>query len=287
MAGGRVSGMVDINNAGEAVGNFWDALGNLHAMMRTQDGAVILIDLPGWVGSGHYTEAYGINDRGEVVGSYADTGENIRSFLRRADGSYITIDPPGVDPATNMTRCNSINDRGEIACNFFSKDATLQVFYAFNRSANGTVTYVQAPNAGTGWFMGTLDGYHRSLSNVGDLAGQYLDPVHLSYGFVRQRDGTYEQFSAPGSGTQAWAGTFPTAINGRGTVIGTVVDLVWAQHGFARTRQGAMIGIDAPVAGSYGTRLYVINASNQFVGSYFDSAGVSHGFMAQIVSGDD
>jgi hypothetical protein len=182
-----------------------------------------------------------------------------------------------------MTWCKSINASGEIACNYFSNNVALQVFGAFNRSHDGTTTIIHSPSAGTGWFMGSLDGNDRSLSNRGDLAGQYLDFNHMSFGFVRHRNGKYEEFAAPGGGTQTWAGTFPIAINGRGTIVGTVSDQAYILHGFVRAPNGAMAQFDAPVPGSYGTHPYAVSSSNQVIGSYFDATGMSHGFTAQIV----
>jgi uncharacterized membrane protein len=59
----------DINNAGQIVGHFGDALGT-HGFLDI-DGNFTTLDAPG---GGSFTDAIGINDAGEIVGDFGVVG---------------------------------------------------------------------------------------------------------------------------------------------------------------------------------------------------------------------
>jgi uncharacterized membrane protein len=66
----------DINEKGETVGEYADALGNRHGFLRNKKG-FFSVDYPGAV----ETRALAINPEGNVVGRYTDTSNHVHGFL--------------------------------------------------------------------------------------------------------------------------------------------------------------------------------------------------------------
>ena len=91
----------------------------------------------------------------------------------------------------------------------------------------------------------------------------------------------FTKFDAPGAGTGAGQGTFPSGINNQGT-IGWYVDTNNVNHGFLRTPDGTITTFDAPGAGTgagQGTMPQGMNPERVITGQYFDSGNVLHGFV--------
>jgi hypothetical protein len=99
----------------------------------------------------------------------------------------------------------------------------------------------------------------------------------LVVGFVRDADGTFSTFEAPGS-----VGTFANSINPAGAITGWYLDANNVYHGFLRSRHGSITTFDAPGAGTglfQGTFPSSINPAGTITGSYPDANGNSHGFL--------
>jgi uncharacterized membrane protein len=80
-------------------------------------------------------------------------------------------------------------------------------------------------------------------------------------------------FDAPGAGTGAGSGTFPTCINRTGWIGGRFLDASGFSHGFLRAPDGTFTVIDAPGA-SY-TGVTAINSRGDVVGNSIDVVGDS------------
>jgi hypothetical protein len=101
---------------------------------------------------------------------------------------------------------------------------------------------------------------------------------------------TITTFDAPGAGTQAGLGTFPSGINLFGAITGFTRDANSARHGFVRALDGTFTIIDDPAAGTcstscgtigngQGTRAYAINLFGEITGFYTDNSGRCHGYV--------
>jgi len=102
-----------INNAGQIVGIYSDAVGS-HGFLRSPAGGFTTIDAPG--ANPGTTSVTGLNNLGMIVGSFTDNS-GIHSFIRSADGStYLTID----DPSGFQTTIEGINDSGDIVGWYFT-----------------------------------------------------------------------------------------------------------------------------------------------------------------------
>jgi hypothetical protein len=97
-------------------------------------------------------------------------------------------------------------------------------------------------------------------------------------------------FDAPGAGTEAGLGTFPSGINPSGAITGFTRDANSARHGFLRAPDGTFTIFDDPLAGTcstscgtigpgQGTRGYAINPSGEIVGFYSDNNARCHGYV--------
>src|SRR6266481_1203338 len=101
---------------------------------------------------------------------------------------------------------------------------------------------------------------------------------------------TITTFDAPGAGTAANQGTFPSGINPSGAITGFTRDVNAARHGFLRAPNGTFTIFDDPGAGTcstscgtigpgQGTRGYAINPSGEIAGFYSDNTGRCHGYV--------
>ena len=70
--------------------------------------------------------------------------------------------------------------------------------HGFVRDANGTITTLDVPGAGTAPFTGTEP---LSINAKGVMTGFYADESGLNHGFVRDANGTITTFDGPGAGT--------------------------------------------------------------------------------------
>ena len=96
---------IGVNDSGEVVGTYVDALGDRHGFMRSKKGVYVTLDVPGAV----FTVAQGINNRGDIAGLYLGDDSTTHGFVLSEEG-YTTVDVPDSD----WTEVYSINAQGEI-----------------------------------------------------------------------------------------------------------------------------------------------------------------------------
>lgn len=118
------------------------------------------------------------------------------------------------------------------------------VAHGFLRSADGTYTTIDGPNAPSG----TLP---VGINLFGAVAGFYNDADFVSHGFVRAPDGKFTTFEAPGADTNPAdaAGTLVSGINAFGAISGYYVDSNFIIHGYLRTPDGKFTSFDVPGSG--------------------------------------
>lgn len=243
------------------------------------------IDIPG----AGYTEAYGINNAGFIVGHFSDaTGDH--GFVRHPNGTYTTYDVSGADQTVGF----GINASGAIAGSYFGSPPAPQ---GFIRSSAGAIS-----------LLGPPDSVAQGINDAGKVVGAAGSQGYL---YV---SGNFTAFSVPGS-----TGTLPFGINNSDHIVGMSLTAT-GDHGFVRSPAGVYTVFDVPGAnntGAFGindggevvviaddtgylrhvdgtfslisypgstfTLPFGINNLGQIVGSYGDSAGNGHAFLAAPV----
>jgi hypothetical protein len=291
-----------INTAGDVAGMYFDAKNAYHGFVRAAaTGAITAFDVPGAPTSiGHRgTLPISMNMGGDIAGFSVDTNNVRHGFVRTvANGTatFATFDAPGAGTGpTQGTVPLSIDTAGNITG--FYKDAN-GTFHGFVRKvANGPATFAtfDAPGAGTGSggkisFMGTLP---FGFDAAGDIAGTYADANSVNHGFVytaASATPAFTTFNVPGTGTSGlFAGTGVLNVNAGGDTSGLYTDTNGVRHGFFRNAAGTITApIDAPGAATTGmfsgTILTSINTTDAIAGTFADTNGVFHGFLASPAS---
>ena len=133
--------------------------------------------------------------------------------------------------------------------------------------------------------QGTLPARSSGLNLEGAITGTYYDANNAFHGFLRNPNGTFIKFEAPGADTTTpFNGTFPQSINDFRAIAGYYLDVNEVYHGFVRSREGKFTTFDAPGAdpnpGDYnGTFPSTINLFGAITGFYVDASNVYHGFI--------
>lgn len=195
----------------------------------------------------------------------------------------IEFDAPGAATAVSPlcgTGCGTVayanNDWGETVGYYTDPNV---VPHGFLRTANGRFISFDAPGAGLG--AGLNQGTAAfAINDFGAIVGQYQDSNYVYHSFIRNWNGSFTTFDAPGAGSGANQGTLAWSINQLGDTAGSYIDKNNAYHGFVRSRSGAMTSFDP--AGSVYT--YVceetcLNDSGTITGFYSDASGTFHGFV--------
>jgi hypothetical protein len=132
----------------------------------------------------------------------------------------------------------------------------------------------------------------RAANLEGAVVGYYTDSNYLFHSFVRNADGTFAAFLAPGqcetNGSQGCYGSEDSNVNAFGLSTGNFMDNTanLVQHGFIRHPNGTFTMFDAPGAGTgqyQGTGcpgcFAGLNQWGAIAGIYADSNTVEHGFL--------
>jgi hypothetical protein len=125
-----------------------------------------------------------------------------------------------------------------------------------------------APDGGTGSGQGTRP---TAINQNGVIGGFYIDQGGLLHGFVRHANGQITEFDAP-----IFSSTTVTGINRSGQIVG-YGSIISSLHGFLRSASGKFTKIE--VSGSTDTLPSAINDNGEITGTYYDPAGLRHGFL--------
>lgn len=215
-----------INAVGEIAG--YCTCGGFQGFVRSANGAITNFTAPGASG----TYAFSINTGGEIAGDYYDeSGTNgltyvFHGYVRSADGNITSFDAPGAGaaPSTGFVRAQgtfakSINAGGEVIGYYVDSSGG---YHGFARSADGTITTLDAPGAGKGTSPSTGDPLGTKLVGVNDngvIIGTYIDANEAVHGFMVSASGAITTLNAPGG--QDGIGTIPTSINDNGMIVGS------------------------------------------------------------------
>ena len=250
-----------INDLGEVVGIYYDSLNAGHGFLL-QGGSFSIVDFAGEVGG---VQPEGINNSIEITGAYGDSNQVVHGFLLQPDGSLMNIDPPA---SAGYTEAAEINNSGTIVGRYYGNSGGFQGFVF----SNGSYTTINVPGATNTSLFG--------INNRGDIVGDYIDASGVTHGLLLS-NGNMTTIDFPGS-----TNTNSQSINDRGEIVGSTV-IGGVRHGYL-FRNGNFSRIDFPgaslaVSGAplSGTDVHGINASSEIAGTYTDTSGVIHGFLAK------
>lgn len=107
----------------------------------------------------------------------------------------------------------------------------------------------------------------------GVITGSYIDLNNVYHGFLRNPNGKFTTFEAPGADITAgsYNGTSPSSINDLGEITGNYWDATGFSHGFVRSPDGKYTSFDVPGAAGYGSTPIAINLEGAIVGYYTDA----------------
>lgn len=225
---------LSINTAGVIVGHC--NCKGYDGFVRAADGTITTFEAP----DASETLAFSINTGGAIAGYFGDNGSPhpvYHGFVRAADGTITSFDAPGAGTSENSvyvqgTFALSINDDGVITGYYVDES---EGYHGFVRAADGTITTLNAPGAGTGISPDTQDPLGtkaESINDSGVITGYYSDPNEVYHGFMVSASGAITTFNAPGAGTTLSTGTYARSINDNGVIVGYYSDSGDVYQGF-------------------------------------------------------
>jgi hypothetical protein len=223
-------------------------------------------------------------------------------FSPHTSGGGTAVGTPGV-VSFDVAGAGTVSLQGTIAVGIDSAGDVAGVYvdslytrHGYVRSANGSITTFDAPNAGTNanpydYAQGTMP---ISMDPAGDIVGYYSDANNVYHGFIRTPNGTLTVIDETHALQGYRSGTIVTGVNSAGMVTGyynvqtgTGNNYSSTIDSFVRAANGTFseLGVPAAVVNYYGgTRSLAINAEGDITGTYTDSADMRHGFV-RLASG--
>jgi hypothetical protein len=147
--------------------------------------------------------------------------------------------------------------------------------------AGSNIVTFDPPGAGTGAYQGTgCFGCTFAINQSGAIAGTYLDANNVFHGFLRNPEGEFITFEAPGADTtpNAYNGTLAQSINDRGAIAGLFAGANGVPHGFLRSPDGAYTTFDVPGAVNGAWPIF-LNLQGDIVGYTLDANLLFHAFL--------
>jgi hypothetical protein len=283
----------DINEFGVIAGLIRDENSARHGFLRYPDGKYTLFDHPdagtnGATGQG--TRVSSLNALGAVAGSVRDSTNFDIPFVRDPEGHFYSIGFPNFGGGDGQ----GINLWGAMVGEFLKLNENQSVmfhFHGFIRNPNGSLTFFDPPGS-----QETDIPAPAAINDFGAVTGDYWTcNADLSsctvHGFVREANGKYVTFDAPGASPDGidGGGTYPQGINNLGEVSGYYGDANFVYHGFVRSANGRITSFDVPTTCTQtssppadcaynGTFPGGVNVLGRVTGTYYGEDGNPHGF---------
>jgi probable HAF family extracellular repeat protein len=167
-----------------------------HGFVRTPNGRVTTIDIPGATN----TSVYGINNRGAVVGVYEGADGRDHGFLLER-GQLTVIDHPDApqDPAARNTAAVHLNDRGQIVGYYADATGTYHG-YLYHK---GRFTRIDPPGAADVARFATTAPF--GINNRGQVVGQSVDTAGVLHGYLWEQGRGFKTIDPPGGAGNACA----------------------------------------------------------------------------------
>jgi len=261
-AGGHAPQAVAISGHNQIVGTYTNSDFSVHGFLRTPDGSITAIDVPGATS----TVPTGINVKGAIAG-YASLSDGTEpGFLRDAAGTYQTFEVPG----TVETLARAVNSKGVVAGDVRVTGQSVNT-NGFVRSKTGAITTFAPAN--------TFQIQTTGIADNGAVVGLVADTSLNVHGFLRSSQGALTTFAVPGT-----YATIPFGINQNGQIVGAYRNTISdpAAHGFVRAANGTFMTfeISGPgIAPAVTMTWESLNFAGEIAGCYLDASSVSHGFV--------
>jgi len=256
-----------INNNGEIVGWYQmpgtcPSSGCVHHGFTLINKVFRTIDL----GNKTFTEVHGVNDSGDLVGQYMGTDNQLHGFLLRHTGTLTTLNAPGAIAGVG-TSANGVNNSLVVV------GTAGQTGFVWQ---NGKFTTLDFRQPGLG-----EDERLNAISNNGFMVGAIL---RADFFRAWQKFGNDLDIFFRIGGLD----TLAQGVNSRDDIIGSATLGGWIafRHEAVETTESAAEGdlhphlFSVPGAATNTTSPWGINFNQSIVGSYMDSAGHQHGFLA-------
>lgn len=147
------------------------------------------------------------------------------------------------------------------------------------QTANPNIITFDAPGADTtaNDFNGTIP---TGVNTEGVIAGYHVDSTNVYHGFLRNPEGKFLSFDAPGADTtaQSYNGTIANGINDLGEITGYYSDANGLVHGFLRNALGKFTSFDVPGSSGFSDPI-AINLEGAVVGYDLDANSQFHAFL--------
>jgi len=268
-SGNRANG---INSNGDIVGHYFDAGGLRHGyFFQAGSAAPVPIDFstaPFDLTGG--TSARGVNARGDIVGDYIDSAGIDHGYIL-ANGAFTSVDATVLGAVNTVV--HGLNDSGDLVGDYTDTAGKLHAFLRSNAGFQ-TIDFPLSP--------GFAQSSGRGVANNDVVVGEYADAGGLLHGFVRSQFGVFTSIT-----DSAGLYTAARGINAEGNIVGSVsnsksTEQVVGSQGFLLG--GGMftnfVPVAFPAAGVQGTQARGINPRGTVAGSFVDSTGAFHGFIA-------
>jgi PEP-CTERM motif len=173
--------------SGTLAGASYDANGNSSGFLLARNGNFISFVAPGTIAAFNpysFGKSLYINSLGVVAGTYFQPiagnpfGGNYQVFIRARDGKITTFAAASSTPCCVWSFPTGINIENTIIG--FLNDAH-DVNHGFIRSQDGSITTLDAPDAGTGFHEGTIP---LGITDLGEVMGEVIDSNDIAHGFI-------------------------------------------------------------------------------------------------------
>jgi len=204
------------------------------------------------------TDSYAINNFGTITGDYVDSSGVQHGMLHGGLGT-VTFD---YNKCASSIAAYGINSSCTVAGWCVS---TSGIDIGFTWGKNGQFVDINYPGG-----IGTEP---TGINDKGDLVGLYFDSAGAQHGFLKKAGGSYQTIDVPSeTSAAAWG------INNAGQI---TVYAINSNGGFdAFLYNGKTFkNVNDPNAGTIGTVVHTPNNKGDIDGTYYDSAGSTHGWL--------
>jgi len=206
------------------------------------------------------THAFAVNNSGNIAGYYKDSSNLYVGFQRFKNGVF----SKPLQKAGDSLYLTGFNDSSVLTGYYYPPNSETSFTWA-----KGVFTDFAYKS-----FQTQVDG----INNKADLAGMYVETPSLYPGFLYIAASKKTiTFSATGA-----AATFANGVNNKDVVVGSYTTTIpyGPFQGFIRETNGSIANIGFP--GATQTEPEQINDCSVIVGTFYDSAGLFHGFYGNV-----
>jgi hypothetical protein len=215
-------------------------------------------------------DSYAINDAGTITGDYTDSAGTQHGMILTNKGVLTSFDNKNCQSSgetTGSIAAFGINKKNEVAGWCYSTKTGEPISWVYNNGKFANIAYPKA--------AGTIA---TGINNVGEVVGLYVDSAGNAFGFLYDHK-KYTQIAIKGAtATAAWAiddaGDI-TVETGAGYSSGSLTPPIASYL----LSGGNQTSLSDPNAGSDGTVVHAVNNHGDIDGTYYDSAGNTHGWL--------